>query len=1042
MKNEKLFYLYVVLGFLLNIFVFPTGGLNILRSALTALTDLDNNVEVKKVVIESDGYADKSPGSWHMEKSAEWTSTTNAKIVFDVDTNPSFHSVPSLDVIMVLDVSGSMSGTKMDKLKDSAKKYVNDVLSLDEDNTIALVKYESDASVVTPFVNDADTLITYIDGLEASGNTNYYAGLKKVEELLTDYKTSKDRGLVVLFMTDGAANEDTSMIKSQYEYLKEKYHDMLIVGIQYEMGSKITEYLKQASDIQYDAYMGDIYDNFFTATFSGLLDYYEKFEIVDYINNDYFEVIRKDDIKVSMGTVRLETNESSQKVIWTVEPNTLLTKDSLHMEINAKLKKEYQDKVDYYPTNKGVEVTTKLPDEEEKYTESDKTPILRYGYVIYYDGNYPSECKMTYNTEEYHYFHEVVELADVPPVCEGYQFTGWKIKGVTEKVSDTSFNMPERDVYIKGTWGKTELAKSTEGTVYIAPPPTLYNAMKYQAVPDNVRSAYVTSSSGIDFKKVSSNSNGKGVYMIADTAGDEYPIYYYRGAVDNNNVLFAGICWKMIRTTETGGVKLIYNGKPTTDQDGKKICNRTGSSTQVTTYNYNSSNDDSPSYANYKYGLVYEARSKSPANTNILFSRSLSSNNYYFSSTISYENGTYKLGEDATQYPWKDNYNILNGYYTCFSETNTTCSTSYYILGGTSSTGYYLILKNGTYLDDVNTSIVLGQSVQDNGNDTYTLKDTMTIKISDWYPNYSTYKNYYACQNDLTSDTCSVTDMSYIVSAYDTGFYGSNVIKYGKSFTYDVSSKMYTLTDTIESFAPSLISSDLATHHYTCLNNTDTCTKINYMYYLSGNSIDYITISGGRSVEEALDGMFSNTNDSNIKKYIENTWYASNMVKYENYLEDTVWCDDRSYEDSKVNSGWNPNGGDLSKILMFDTYYRESNGIPSLMCREQDSLTVANGGVNKPVGLITVDEAIYAGGGDTNKSYYLYTGEDYWTLSPHSFTSYTARIYYVSSSGYLIFSQVYYWSSFGIRPVISLKSGITYSDGDGTKENPYVVVTE
>ena len=59
MKKEKLFYLYVVLGFILNIFIFPIGGLNFLKSALTALTDLDNNVEVKKVVIESDGYADK-----------------------------------------------------------------------------------------------------------------------------------------------------------------------------------------------------------------------------------------------------------------------------------------------------------------------------------------------------------------------------------------------------------------------------------------------------------------------------------------------------------------------------------------------------------------------------------------------------------------------------------------------------------------------------------------------------------------------------------------------------------------------------------------------------------------------------------------------------------------------------------------------------------------------------------------------------------------------------------------------------------------------
>ena len=31
---------------------------------------------------------------------------------------------------------------------------------------------------------------------------------------------------------------------------------------------------------------------------------------------------------------------------------------------------------------------------------------------------------------------------------------------------------------------------------------------------------------------------------------------------DMNNVIFAGQCWKMMRTTDTGGVKMIYNGVP------------------------------------------------------------------------------------------------------------------------------------------------------------------------------------------------------------------------------------------------------------------------------------------------------------------------------------------------------------------------------------------------------------------------------------------------------------------------------------------------
>ena len=50
-----------------------------------------------------------------------------------------------------------------------------------------------------------------------------------------------------------------------------------------------------------------------------------------------------------------------------------------------------------------------------------------------------------------------------------------------------------------------------------------------------------------------------------DTTTYANNIYYFNGAVENNNALFGGYCWKIVRTTDTGGVKMIYNGFPTTD---------------------------------------------------------------------------------------------------------------------------------------------------------------------------------------------------------------------------------------------------------------------------------------------------------------------------------------------------------------------------------------------------------------------------------------------------------------------------------------------
>ena len=106
----------------------------------------------------------------------------------------------------------------------------------------------------------------------------------------------------------------------------------------------------------------------------------------------------------------------------------------------------------------------------------------------------------------------------------------------------------------------------------------LYNIIKKQASLDNTSSEFVTASTGIDFEKAPSDTNGKGVYTIADTKDFKYPVHCFRGAVENNNIKFASFCWKIVRTTETGGVKLIYNGTPNADGG---CTTKTGTATQI-----------------------------------------------------------------------------------------------------------------------------------------------------------------------------------------------------------------------------------------------------------------------------------------------------------------------------------------------------------------------------------------------------------------------------------------------------------------------------
>ena len=104
----------------------------------------------------------------------------------------------------------------------------------------------------------------------------------------------------------------------------------------------------------------------------------------------------------------------------------------------------------------------------------------------------------------------------------------------------------------------------------------------------------------IDYKVRSGVSGTNGIYMTTQTNGN-VPVYYYRGDADkvNNNIIFNNMCWKIIRTTEDNGIKIIYNGVPT---DGK--CEtQTGTSTQIGTSAFNTNYNDN-AYVGYMYGTA------------------------------------------------------------------------------------------------------------------------------------------------------------------------------------------------------------------------------------------------------------------------------------------------------------------------------------------------------------------------------------------------------------------------------------------------------
>ena len=111
--------------------------------------------------------------------------------------------------------------------------------------------------------------------------------------------------------------------------------------------------------------------------------------------------------------------------------------------------------------------------------------------------------------------------------------------------------------------------------------------------------------------------------------------------------------------------------------------------------------------------------------------------------------------------------------------------------------------------------------------------------------------------------------------------------------------------------------------------------------------------------------IFAIYTNNTIKSTVDN-WYSNNLVDYTSYIEDTVYCNDRSISNL---GGWEQDGGHTSTSLQFSPYTRKNSKTPTLTCsRNLDKFTVSssngNGALTYPIGLITADEAMYAGAAD------------------------------------------------------------------------------
>ena len=441
---------------------------------------------------------------------------------------------------------------------------------------------------------------------------------------------------------------------------------------------------------------------------------------------------------------------------------------------------------------------------------------------------------------------------------------------------------------------------------------------------------------------------------------------YFNKCIDKRNIIFGGFCWQMLRTNDTKGIRMIYNGEPV---DGKCLSNR----------------------EDHK-GIVAK-------NTNYTINLN---NNYLYGSSFTYDitNKTFKL-QNTENILWSDDtYTNILGKYTCLSDSDT-CSTIYSVSDYYSNTkGYY----NSYIIDDTNYASI-GTSSYNANSDSLNSIGYMFNKTHSFYQKTMSNTNYL----------------------------------YGSSYTYNSETDTYTITGETQIIGDWQTGYDkLDNTHYTCWNTTGTCKKINFLFHTgyaeytdyTFSSAIYIQLTKGKTVNEVVNELFYNEDlnkyNSTVKSYLEN-WYANNLLSYNNYIEDNVYCNDIKIMDAR---GFEENGVLTHRALLLD-YSKED-----ISCNNQlHQFHTANNKAKLKYPINLLKDKEYKIISYPNNYDLFTTGKRFWVTIGNLLIDDVGRSGTINNMWYFPFSS----AKSNIRPVISLKPGVTITNGTGSEENPWII---
>lgn len=954
-------------------------------------------------------YDANEEGAWKIIKYATWISKNKAMITYNLNTiAPENRS--STDYILVVD--GSLN-ERNSNFSSAIKTMLTNMFDNGR-NRVALIGFNNTASLITGFSYDDTGLNVALDGFlnesrAAKKEISYYSAFSKIAEFMEGYTPEDAENVKVVFVTDGKPVIDSPKEVSIYQELKNNYSNLSFLAIQYEMGDEVVQEIKNISDEQIVVNANNVW-NVLSNIYFGQ-DYYDSFVLGDYFREP-FKILN---VKTINGTADILSDHS---VEWNLMTSSFGAGGKASMTIYVEASSDYNIG-DILPVTDTTFVNYSYYGVGDRL-ESIDTPTLATAFNVIYDSNTPASCTVTnMPSNTLTGIYDVVKPISQVPKCNGYIFKGWEL--VTDGIkinNDGSFIMPYKNVTYRAKWSKVSLNKSLDGTM--AGSATLYDVVASAATLDTANAV----------------GSGDGVYTYYSTANDEYPVHYYHGNVTNNNVVFGNMCWKIVRTTSTGGVKLVYNGSYLSGN-----CREASKGLKLTVFNDNS---DSLAYVGYMYGDVIKTQnfSKTATWSNVLdisqsktifLSKAMGTTKYYFGTAMTNSGSTYTISSSRAV---AFNSALQVNKYTCLDGSRS-CTSPVYIFSGSNKTANYIpgVLK-------------IGKSVSySNGN--YTITDA-TDYLATQYVDMD-LNGYYVCPSYNTNTCTSVYYISsllentrpsykldYITLSNGTSLsalqtQGNNTKWiFGNDVTWNGTT--YTLKDTVSLTAislPSKIAALTKGYNYTCFSTSNTCSTVNYMVSNTVSSetnkidISYYALTNGDTLDTIKSKIFSNKTSSKVKQEVDTIW-STLFSNYTKYLENTDWCNDRTFYSGSLKS---------KDSVIDDNYFVNGKySKPSIVCTNaNDRLSVGNG-LTYPVALLTIDEVSLGG------TYLRTSPYNYWTLSPDEVNFDLLGINYISMYiNKTITKRNYVTDENYIRPAISLMHDIKVEDGDGTASNPYIL---